>query len=680
MSGENVKLEGALAYADLGVKVFPANVKVPLIKGGVHSASIDPEQIKAWWKLYPNANIGASMEGMLALDDDSAGEWKLTEEQKESLYVAPTSITPRGGFHAFFKLPKGKKWGNWVGLLAPKVDTRTGPGGYCILPPSDGYKWVPGNELDVAPNKLTEPPQWLCGLLDKVGSRNGKPEAREDGACESGAIPDGVRNASLTSMAGTMRRVGMSPKEMEAALQVVNEDRCEPPIGKGEVKAIAGSVARYEPDQAAVAVTEHYWDMLKKDGKLTLPEDPKPFPTDRLRIPGFMSELMDFTLRTAPYPNTPLAFAGALACLSLLSGRKVADSADNRTNHFILALAHSGAGKDHPRKVNQRLLTRIGIPIGGLFASAEGIEDILYTHYAYLFQTDEINTMIQAISQGKDIRFEQMMAMMLQLYSAANSVYPMRIKAGPQEDRIINQPHFTLLGTAVPECLYKAICPKMMMNGFLPRFLLLQQERRGSGQEPVIEELPERIVETSGAWKNMPFGDGNLSAENPRPRIVPFSADGAPLLREIREYTEKEYDRWWGVEESKLATWARAYEHIRKLALTYAVSENMENPIITKTAIQWSADFILQQTAFILGQIGEHMPENPFDGECLKVIATLKKSKGYSMPHSPLLKRSKTSAQDFDKVIRTLMERGQVKVERKATAGREARIYHLVAL
>src|SRR5262245_70188 len=107
--------------------------------------------------------------------------------------------------------------------------------------------------------------------------------------------------------------------------------------------------------------------------------DPGPIPERLLRVPGFIEEVMAYTLETAPYLERALAFAGALALQALLAGRKVRDAADNRTNLYVLALANPGAGKDYPRKVNQKVLLEAGLT-GGLadtFASGEGIEDRL---------------------------------------------------------------------------------------------------------------------------------------------------------------------------------------------------------------------------------------------------------------------------------------------------------------
>jgi putative DNA primase/helicase len=62
-----------------------------------------------------------------------------------------------------------------------------------------------------------------------------------------GFIHRGARNMTLTSLAGTMRDRGMTEEEITAALLVVNQNRCRPPLPEHEVRGIAASVVRYEP-------------------------------------------------------------------------------------------------------------------------------------------------------------------------------------------------------------------------------------------------------------------------------------------------------------------------------------------------------------------------------------------------------------------------------------------------
>lgn len=63
-----------------------------------------------------------------------------------------------------------------------------------------------------------------------------------------GTICEGERNSTLTSLAGSLRRSGLSEDAMLAALLVHNAECCVPPLPESEVRRIAASVARYPVD------------------------------------------------------------------------------------------------------------------------------------------------------------------------------------------------------------------------------------------------------------------------------------------------------------------------------------------------------------------------------------------------------------------------------------------------
>ena len=60
-------------------------------------------------------------------------------------------------------------------------------------------------------------------------------------------IPEGERNETLASLAGSMRRRGATTTEILAALGVANTSRCQPPLEERELEQIAESIGRYEP-------------------------------------------------------------------------------------------------------------------------------------------------------------------------------------------------------------------------------------------------------------------------------------------------------------------------------------------------------------------------------------------------------------------------------------------------
>lgn len=117
-------------------------------------------------------------------------------------------------------------------------------GGQVVLPPSRhpngaAYKWKPGHgpgEIEPA-----EVPEWMRAAKVPAGAERVRPADGE-------LIGEGGRNNYLTSLAGVMRKHGADEDVIFAALDKVNETRFDPPLAETEVRTVARSVARYEPD------------------------------------------------------------------------------------------------------------------------------------------------------------------------------------------------------------------------------------------------------------------------------------------------------------------------------------------------------------------------------------------------------------------------------------------------
>ena len=401
--------------------------------------------------------------------------------------------------------------------------------------------------------------------------------------------------------------------------------------------------------------------------------DPGPIPLEMLRIPGFISEVMDHCLETSPYPSPVMAFCGALALQAYLGGRKVRDSGDNRTNLYLLGLAHSSAGKDRSRKLNREILRIVGLEesLGEKLASGPAIEDALFATPGMLVQTDEIDSMIQSLNQSNDVIQEGISSALLTMYSTANSIYPMRRKAGNAKPGVIDQPSLVIFGTAIPNHYYAALSERMLTNGFFARTLILEAGPRAPGQEPDILPLPSRILDTAKWWASYQPGSGNLTNWHPEPTIVNYTDDAKRQIIEVRKQSEVEYAK---AEEDCDAVgttvWGRVSEQTRKLALIYAISENHRAPRITLPAVQWASSFIMHQVRRMLFMAGTHVADNPFHAECLKVIEKLREAPGRSLPHCVLLKRMKMRSKDFRDLMETLIQREDVIAQQVKTPGR----------
>lgn len=142
-------LGAALWYAQAGLRVFPIQPgsKLPMPGSrGCKDASADPEQIAAWWRAVPNANVAIATGHLIdVVDFDGAlghAAWGRVFDDPTMPWGAEVDGTPRrplatvstpraGGLHAY--VPATGQ-GNGAGRL-PGVDYR-GAGGYVLAPPS----------------------------------------------------------------------------------------------------------------------------------------------------------------------------------------------------------------------------------------------------------------------------------------------------------------------------------------------------------------------------------------------------------------------------------------------------------------------------------------------------------------------------------------------------------------
>ncbi|TWT86587.1 hypothetical protein Mal64_34140 [Pseudobythopirellula maris] len=236
-----------------GLAVFPCNRdKKPATPQGFKDATKNPTVFERQFKggCIVAVATGETSE-VLVLDVDMPGgdeSLKELEAQNGSLPATVTATTPRGGRHYYFRMPVGKDLRCSVGKIADKIDIRAN-GGYVLAPPgktkSGGYEWVTDRSPDEA--SFAEPPEWLVDLIEKSDST--APSEYDSPGGET--IAEGSRNSTLASLAGSMRRRGMSPEAIEAALLAENKTRCLPPLEAVEVRQIASSVARYAPGQQA---------------------------------------------------------------------------------------------------------------------------------------------------------------------------------------------------------------------------------------------------------------------------------------------------------------------------------------------------------------------------------------------------------------------------------------------
>ncbi len=243
-SNENELLIAALYYRSLGWSVIPIKPKdkKPAIKWEQYQTErASEEQIRAWWKKWPRANVGivtGAISGIIVLDEDGPeGRQSLIDKE-----LPPTTcaVTGSGGNHYVFKHP-GSEVRNFARRL-PGLDLR-GDGGYIVAPPSvhpsgGTYKWG-------LPPEMEQPcwaPAWLKDLLEvKSTSSNG---SRVNPGKVLAGIPEGSRDTEIFKYAASLRARGMKMEEAEV-LVLQAAAACTPPFPREEALAKIESAWRY---------------------------------------------------------------------------------------------------------------------------------------------------------------------------------------------------------------------------------------------------------------------------------------------------------------------------------------------------------------------------------------------------------------------------------------------------
>jgi hypothetical protein len=428
-------------------------------------------------------------------------------------------------------------------------------------------------------------------------------------------------------------------------------------------------------------------------------KDPGELPERLLRVPGFIDEYVDCAMASAPRPNRVISFCSALAFLSYAAGRRIISDRNTLPNIYLIALANSGVGKDHPRKVAMTLAVETGIA-GGFtedFKSGSGLEDALFLKPAILFQRDEIDTLFKVLKMAKEENSETLMARLLNIYGSSNGSIKLRnlslprsellrmkkdMQASGREDDaapLVLNPYLTVFGTAVPQFFFEALDRRMLANGMVARCLILDAGKRGHRQRSTFITIPESLKDAVRTIREYHGDDtGNLSGvTRPSMRLL-TATDGANMMLDgIDERNDALYNE--SAERKDLvpmAFWARATEKTIKLAMLYAISADVKEPVITEEGVAWADEFTRFLTEQALFMAQRYSYENPFDEKCQKVIRQLTDAPD-GLDHSTLLKRSHESKETFQQIMDTLLESGTVAMEVTATGGRARKTYRL---
>jgi hypothetical protein len=209
-------LTEARALAVAGWEVFPCRRdKSPITRHGYKEATTDLAIIAGWWRLWPDASIGASVPAsslVIDIDPRRSGDLAKLIELVGPLPATLTVWSGRndGGRHLYFRRPSDLVTAST--RLPQGIDLKDGGKGYCIMPPSihpatgEPYRWEI-HEPAIMPYRLQELLRFLPAVrrtMTANGARNGAGLIRK-----VAETPEGDRHDVLVWAAGCAIKDGI---------------------------------------------------------------------------------------------------------------------------------------------------------------------------------------------------------------------------------------------------------------------------------------------------------------------------------------------------------------------------------------------------------------------------------------------------------------------------------------
>lgn len=683
--------------------------KSPLTTNGFRGATVTERIIRILWERNPNALVGiptGEKSGFWVLDIDvppkheDGRPWLAAMEEKYGKLKTRSAETGSGGLHFLFKHVHGIRNAD----VASGAETR-GEGGYFIAPGSvmeDGraYRWL--NDEPIA-----EAPAWLLDLLLKpkhTPTYAVSPSLDAAGAAEvdelltyvspdcgyqdwvsvlmavhSALGVDGLSIADAWSSKGKKYRKGEVAQKWKGFSSSGG-------VGLGSLAELARHAGadlsaislRHRPPQTDTysANAEHILDMVERAAVRRREDQAKPeiapielseeivaahaadndnsepvvfkTPDTLTDVPGLVGDIARWLNDTARNPSPILNLGAALAYVGALAGRRYEGPTGLRTNVYVVGLAPSGFGKEHPRAgikslagASETLKKFFG---GNKIASSSGLRNRVKANPTLVYMIDEFGGFVRKVTSVKSGNHEKEIAEdLLEMTGTASSVFMGADYAQNLAEPIFN-PNVCIFGTSTPDAFWKSLGSSSIMDGFLPRFIVLDAGTvRPKPRDPSRKvslppkELKQRVqalvVHKNGGDLNGMLGDGTRG-------VVPVPVMwGRGAKKLFDAFVDEMFAIMDKADTEHEPVYARVAENAMRIATIVAVGVDPERPELNADIMQWAAEVARQSCKMLLEQAERYVADNDRQAEYKLVRAIVGESKRSGMRRAYLLKR-----------------------------------------
>jgi len=412
-------------------------------------------------------------------------------------------------------------------------------------------------------------------------------------------------NGDHTSAAAELARQGFGSSDILSRVDLSNFSFGASSADPSESKGMGGASAKTEKPKAKIPVE---------------------FPPHLLKVPGFVGQVTQYMLSTAKRPQPVLSLWAALCLQAVLCGRKIRDPFGGRTNLYVMALAESGNGKDHPRQINRKILAGAGmLELEGPedIASDSGLLSAVAHEPSLLMHLDEVGRLLKscAAAGSHSSHLYNIATLLLRLYSSAGGMYKGKAYGDRAKNIEIDQPCLSIYGSTVAASFWGSMSSESIADGFLARMIPVIGDEDPPSYLPHELPVPESILMHAQGWGGY-RPNGLLGTVHPGPTVVEYTIEAEEILtgwRDQWDKTAKAANEWRPV-------WVRAAEKACRLALVYVASKGTKSLRIDADAITWACEVSDYTTSLFQSVGAQHIADSEFERWCQEATRRIDKA------------------------------------------------------
>ena len=400
---------------------------------------------------------------------------------------------------------------------------------------------------------------------------------------------------------------------------------------------------------------------------------PTEVPQHLLKVPGLVGEIAQWITDTAIYPQPGLSLGAALTVVGTAAGRHIMGPTRSGTHLYVIGIARTGTGKNHPLSQISRLLksANMALHIGpSQFISMPAVINFLKREPLSICAMDEFGAFLKRVNNKRASGFEGAVSSILRQAWGTSFTSMTTPEWAQTLSQQIESPAMSIFGVSTVKEFYDSMEGADIVNGILNRFLIIETAERPAQREPIKNpaKVPEQISQQLLAIYTRLGG-----AMNKQSTVMPeyTRLDISPEANKIRiDFVESLHKR--GDEDEEVgALLARTAEIAIRLATIVTIGQGVD--CIEADVMTWARDFAEWSSDKLADSAGLYIADSETQAMANEIRRIIKrKSNGHVQVKRSVVLQSlkyKYKSRDLKDVMEQMVEGGALLVKKESVAG-----------